>query len=92
MSKSTIILVITWVLIGLVGAFLGGYFWENKVCKNAITNSEKSNVVAPATTTNPTSNSTPNDSNKTITQPNGTTSSTLTSTDTNKTVVPPTKK
>ena len=84
MSKSTIVLIVTWILIGLAGAFLGGYFWEKKVCKNAITNSEKSNVVAPSSTTN--------DSNKTVTQPNGTTPSTPASNSTDKTAAPATQQ
>lgn len=93
MSKSIIALICTWVLIGLAGAFLGGYFWEKKVCKidnttggNAITN------VAPAATVSPASNSTSTDSNKTVTPPTNATPSTPTSNGTTGTVVSPTQQ
>lgn len=97
MSKSTVALICTWILVGLVGAFFGGYFWEKRnVDKvdnlnggNTVTNSGKINDVNPPSITNPASNSIPNGGNKTATQPNGNNSSTPASNDTNKTIVQP---
>lgn len=68
MSKSTIALISTWVLIGLIGAFFGGYFIAKKyVCK---TNDQSGNVITTTEGTNTTtSNSTSDEGNKTIVQP-----------------------
>jgi hypothetical protein len=92
MSKSTIALVSTWVLILIAGAFLGGYFWAKKnACKisgqnvgNVLINNEKLNDSIPSKN-NSTSNSTPNNI-----QSNNTTNSTPTSNNGNgSTVVQP---
>lgn len=71
MSKSTIALIITWVIIGLVGAFFGGYFIAKKyACKtsdqsdNVITTTEGS-----STTTSTSTSDTSDNGNKTIVQP-----------------------
>lgn len=76
MSKSTIALIITWVIIGLVGAFLGGYFWAKKnVCKlddksgeNVLIDNTNSNNDIP-TSKSDSSTSSSNDANKTVVQP-----------------------
>lgn len=74
MSKSTIALVITWILIGLAGAFWGGYLWAKKgVCK--IDDKKGSNVIIDdkvlndSTTTVPNNGSNTNDSSRTVVQP-----------------------
>lgn len=93
MSKSIIALVITWILIGLIGAFSGGYFWAKK---NACSlNNQNTENVGSVPAVNSTSNSpkfnptTSNDSNKTTDQTNGAASDPI-SGDANKTIVKPT--
>lgn len=60
MSKSIIALICTWFLIGLVGAFLGGYFWAKKhACAASTTaNSQQTNTITPSATAVTTPNST----------------------------------
>lgn len=67
MSKSTIALIITWVIIGLVGAFLGGYFWAKKnVC--SINNQDSNVMIDNKGSTTSTSDSS-NSGTKTVVQP-----------------------
>lgn len=74
MSKSVIALIVTWVLIGLAGAFWGGYLWAKKdVCK--IDDKNGGNVIIDdnalnnSSTTVPNNGSNTNNSGKTVIQP-----------------------
>lgn len=80
MSKSTIALVVTWVIIGLIGAFSGGYYYAKKsVCKiddknvgntiidNKASNNALSNPISSTTSDTTSSDNTTN--GKTVVQP-----------------------
>lgn len=69
MSKSAVALITTWVLIGLVGAFLGGYFAAKKyACK--VEDQSGKVMIDTEGSSSPTSSTAPNGANKTIVQPN----------------------
>jgi len=94
MSKATIALICTWVLLALIGAFFGGYFWaKKKVCKtndqnagNVIINNEKANNTVSSPVATPSISATPNIGSQTVTQPSG--ASTTSATGANNIVQP----
>jgi len=94
MNKTTIALIVTWVVIGLVGAFLAGYFIAKKyVCiadkpnENVMINNEKPNTLPGANNPTPPPTSTPSISNS-----NNAVSNNPANNSTNTTVVEPNKQ